>query len=254
MGEEDVEFTPREKIELLKKQKASIDRQIENFRFRTLHLFISIAVGLILVIGLAYTENELDDAKNIVFFSLLGIGAGASLYTFILLYFKFAFGAFRSNIEKQLLKEGATNLQDTIETDFVTKLVQINFKYLDQYYEQTQSQANKSFLLAAFASFVGLAIITVGIVMMYNGAGDVTPAYVTTAAGVTSEFIAAIFFYLYNQTVSKMSDYHDKLVVTQNISLALKIAEELEAAEKSDTQKQLVDRLSENVNEYLTRK
>ena len=49
--------------------------------------------------------------------------------------------------------------------------------------------------------------------------------YVVTAAGILSEFIAAVFFYLYNKTIQKMREYHQKLVLTQNISLALKISD-----------------------------
>ena len=43
--------------------------------------------------------------------------------------------------------------------------------------------------------------------------GYVTPSYVTCASGVVTEFIASIFFYLYNKTVSSMSKYHNKLVL-----------------------------------------
>ena len=81
--------------------------------------------------------------------------------------------------------------------------------------------------------------------------GKATPAYVTAASGVLGEFIAAVFFYLYNRTVLKMGQYHQKLVITQNVSLALKIAEGLPDAERFKAQQELINRLSENVNRYL---
>ncbi|WCN09163.1 hypothetical protein [Marinomonas mediterranea] len=145
MPEVDIVFTPKEKIELLKKQKASFEKQADKFRFRVTHLSIAIALGWILLIGLGYLENELDGTKEILTFSMGGIAAGSGIYVFLIYYVRFFTWFAKSNVDKQLLKEGAANLQDTIETDFVTKLVQINFKYLDQYYEQTQNQANKSF-------------------------------------------------------------------------------------------------------------
>ena len=142
-------------------------------------------------------------------------------------------------------------LQEKLEEDFFTKLVNINFRYIEKYYLQTQVQAEKSFRLASVAALIALVIIGVGISMMY--VGKTTPAYVTTAAGVISEFIAAVFFYLYNRTILKMGQYHQKLVLTQNVSLAMKIAEGLPDTEKAKAQSQLVEALSKDVNQLLSR-
>jgi len=81
--------------------------------------------------------------------------------------------------------------------------------------------------------------------------GQLQPAYLTAAAGTITEFIAAVFFYLYNRTILKMSEYHRKLVLTQNISIALKIAEGLPEADRVRVQEQLILRLSDNVNVLL---
>lgn len=85
--------------------------------------------------------------------------------------------------------------------------------------------------------------------MMYYDKTE--PAYVTTAAGILSEFIASVFFYLYNKTILKMSQYHQKLVITQNISLALKITDEMENEMKNKSLELLIDRLTVDVNKYL---
>lgn len=144
---------------------------------------------------------------------------------------------------------GIKKLQDNLEDDFVTNLVKLNLKYIDQYYEQTQAHANKSFLLSLVVAVLGFAIIGIGIFMVFQGKTE--PAYVTTAGGVISEFIAAVFFYLYNRTVIKMSEYHRKLVLTQNVSLALKISETLPKEEKVKAQQELVSRLSQDINAHL---
>ena len=86
--------------------------------------------------------------------------------------------------------------------------------------------------------------------MMYMG--KTTPAYVSAASGVLGEFIAAVFFYLYNRTILKMGQYHQKLVITQNVSLALKIAEGLPEAERVKAQLELIHQLTHDVNRYLT--
>jgi len=84
---------------------------------------------------------------------------------------------------------------------------------------------------------------------MYYGKAEL--AYVTTAAGVLSGFIATIF-YPYNRTILKMSQYHQKLVPTQNISLALKTTDDMDANQKSKALELLIDRLTIDVNKYLT--
>jgi hypothetical protein len=155
------------------------------------------------------------------------------------------------DIEFQLAKYDNEELQANIEEDFFNKLVKINFKYLDQYYLQTQEQADKSFRLSLFACIFGLVVIVTGIVMMFLD--KIQPAYVTTAAGILSEFIAAVFFYLYNRTIQKMSLYHHKLVITQNISLALKISQELPVPEKLIAQNKIIEKLTDNVNNLLAK-
>lgn len=172
------------------------------------------------------------------------------MYFYIILLIRTSIQARLRSIDFKLAQLGADELKENIEENFFTKLVQINFKYIDQYYLQTQEQADKSFKLSSFASVSGLIIISVGIIMMYTG--KTQPAYITTGAGLISQFISAIFFYLYNRTILKMSQYHQKLVITQNISLALKMTDEMSPESKDKSLSLLIDRLTLDVNKYLT--
>ena len=142
-------------------------------------------------------------------------------------------------------------LQEKLEEDFFTKLVNINFKYLDKYYLQTQVQADRSFYFAIIAAMISLAMVIFGIGLMYRG--EAKPAYVSAGAGILGEFIAAVFFYLYNRTVLRMSEYHHKLVLTQNISLALKTADSLDAEEKKKALAAIIVELTKDVNPLLVR-
>ena len=81
--------------------------------------------------------------------------------------------------------------------------------------------------------------------------GKTTPAYVTTASGVITEFIASVFFYLYNKTVSSMSDYHNKLVLSQNVSIALKIAESISGESAEKVKNHIVEELVKDINEHI---
>jgi hypothetical protein len=164
----------------------------------------------------------------------------------------------KSKLEKKrhailttFLAKETKNLQDSLETNFVTNLVKINFKYIDKYYLQTQIQADKSFLLTSYAAIIGLFVIITGLIALFF---DRTQSgYVATATGLLGEFIASVFFYLYNKTIAKMSDYHQKLVLTQNVSLALKIAEDLPEKEQCEAKLKLVDYLSKDVNQLIVK-
>ncbi len=164
----------------------------------------------------------------------------------------------RSQLERQLATRititKSEELQDRLEEDFFTNLVKINFKYIDKYYLQTQLQADKSFLLCAVAASVSLLVILGGIVLLFVQPKGKEAGYVATASGTLGEFIAAVFFYLYNRTITKMGEYHQKLVLTQNISLAIKITEELPSAEQVTARTKLIDYLSKDINLFLTAK
>lgn len=85
----------------------------------------------------------------------------------------------------------------------------MSYKYLDQYYAQIQDQAQKGFFITMCVSVFGIILIGLGIVSMFMNNSN--PSYITCALGVITEFIATIFFCVYNKTVTSMSRYHNKL-------------------------------------------
>lgn len=204
-------------------------------------------VGAILGISLA-VDNQ---ATRPVFVTFVMAGLGSIIAFASWGYLRGLFSWQLKYTARTLVAFGTTSLQDKLEEDFFTKLVKINFKYLDQYYLQTQAQADKGFALSAMVSVIAFLIIVAGIVMMFVEKENAS--YVTVSAGVLSEFIASIFFLLYNRTVTKMGEYHQKLVLTQNVGLALKISEGLPDVERVAAQRSLIDRLNENVNVLLTK-
>lgn len=154
----------------------------------------------------------------------------------------------RSNSE--LIRLGITTLGE--KDEFFTRLVTINFTYLDLYYKQTKQQAEKSFWVTVAAAVVGFGMVIAGVCLLYDRKGNGSAGYVTTASGALSQFIAAVFFYLYNRTILSMSQYHQKLVITQNVSLALKTAETLDQPAKGKAQLTIIGQLTKDVNAYLS--
>lgn len=56
---------------------------------------------------------------------------------YLVFYLSASFRQRLRDVDFQLAKHGAGELQESIQEDFCNKLVKIDFKYLDQYYLQT---------------------------------------------------------------------------------------------------------------------
>ena len=98
--------------------------------------------------------------------------------------------------KSKLIGLGIEDAKKNVDEDIYQNLIKISYKYLDEYYLQTRQQAQKGFFVTVYVAIVGAIIVAIGIVAMFFG--KTTPAYVTTASGVVTEFIAAVFFYLYS--------------------------------------------------------
>ena len=66
-------------------------------------------------------------------------------------------------------------------------------------------------------------------------------SYISAGAGTLIEFIAGVFFYLYNKTVSQLKEYHDSLLKVQNILLSFKIVGDIQS--ETDKVKMMVQML-----------
>lgn len=225
------------------------------------YIIIVVVLYVLSVIGLFALADVKDAAGRTIYDNIelkwivLGVSLAVPLFTalmqsYAILLQKLMLTVSAAAIGVAKASDKASELQDSLGDDFVTNLVKINFKYIDQYYLQTQQQADRSFSLSMWASVAGFAVVLIGVALaIFNGGPS---AYIATGAGLISEFIAAVFFYLYNQTILSMGNYHRKLVITQNIALALKISDDLPDMHKADVQAGLVKTLTADVNNLLT--
>ncbi|MBR3570664.1 MAG: hypothetical protein IKN96_07720 [Oscillibacter sp.] len=142
-----------------------------------------------------------------------------------------------------------SHAQDKAEDDPFQNSIKTSYKYLDRYYDETQKQAQQGFRITVFIAVCGALLIFGGVAAMYLG--FVQPAYITCASGAVTELIAAIFFYLYNKTVTSMSRYHNKLVLSQNISFALRVADSLSEEKKDDAKLAIISELVKDVNAQM---
>lgn len=158
---------------------------------------------------------------------------------------------------KEMLKGRINNLIYELKSNSIVndeenlhqKALKMSYNYLDRYYSQTQDQANKGFIATICVAIFGALIIIGGIISMFFGITE--PAYVTIATGAITEFISSIFFYLYNKTVTSMGKYHDKLVLSQNVSYAFELAETISEEKKDDIKEVIIKELVKDINVNL---
>lgn len=205
------------------------------------------------VVSMAVSLLFFFDSYNDISFSSVILSAGISLpiVVFFVAYFALFLEMKESSLRRRILEYEAEHIKDDVEEDIFENSIKMSYKYLDQYYLQTREQAQRGFFVTVCVAVFGALLIGVGIVAMFLGLAQ--PSVITCAAGVITEFIAAVFFYLYNRTISSMSKYHNKLVLSQNISIALKIADSLPEEDKVKTKDLIVTELLKDINTHLVK-
>lgn len=156
--------------------------------------------------------------------------------------------------EKLIDKLDVEELTNRLDEDFINNLIKINIHQINAYNNQTKSQANKSFIIAVITSIVGFVITCTGIWYVLSDRTNVDGGYFTSIIGVLIQFISGVIFYLYNKTVAEMSEYHKKLILIQNIGLALKSSETFEETKKTEAREKIIEELLKNLNQHLVEK
>lgn len=209
---------------------------------------IALVISLALFLSLFQKNGYVFTISGIVFPIIIGILCGIMSGTLWKLYKSMALRLFEYSINRELLRYEVEHIQNDIQ-DVFENSIRMSYKYLDQYYLQTREQAQNGFFVTVCVSVVGALLLAVGIVAMFLEKTE--PSYITCASGVVTEFIAAIFFYLYNKTVASMSKYHNKLVLSQNISIALKVADTLPSDDKTKSKNMIISELLKDINIHL---
>lgn len=247
------------RIQYLKKQKDDIEKQLTKFVVFGPYLYAALLFGLLIGLFFGFYENSMyssndlkSDVYRILSYLAISICASGVMYAYLFAFLRSNKTIRLKKIDFELIELGGYQLQENIEEDFFNRLVKINFNYLDKYYYQTQEQASRSFKLISTAGIIGIVIIISGIFLM---SFKITkPGYISSSIGFLVEIIVSVLFVTYNKTIQKMSEYHEKLVLTQNISLALKISENYPEEMKFDLQKSIINELIKDYNSVLTSK
>lgn len=211
-------------------------------------LGILTAIFISIMFFLLFREDTyMKDSISLIFSCTIGVSSGVLIIIYVHLLIELQ----ENKIRREMIEYEAEDIKEDVKEDIFENSIKMSYKYLDQYYLQTREQAQKGFLATVCIAVFGAILIGAGIIAMFLG--KTNPSYVTCASGVITEFISAIFFYLYNKTISSMSKYHNKLVLSQNISIALKVAESLSTDDKIKAKNQIINELLKDINSYLVK-
>ena len=122
------------------------------------------------------------------------------------------------------------------------ELVGFNMQYLHAYNVLIKDHTQKSFLVSIVSGIFGFGLIMWGIWLGFHDKNNLTNnlAYLSTASGIVIEFIAVVFFYLYNKTVRELKEYNNSLLYVQNILLSFNIVQDLEGETKAEVLSQMI--------------
>jgi len=135
-------------------------------------------------------------------------------------------------------------------------LSNINIEHLNKYYTQTYNQCDKSFTIAKMASNASYIILALGIILFFisilileTDQSRLIMFGITTGAGVIIKVVSSLYFYIYNKSVSKLNEYHDKLYTIQNVLISLELSNQIEdSVKRDDIKADMIKRLLEGHN------
>ena len=135
----------------------------------------------------------------------------------------------RKRTTQPALKEASEREVKGSAPSYFDRLVDINVQNLGNYYALVRLHNDKSFVVSVWVGMFGFALILVAVgFALFTKDSKTLPTSVAAGSGVITEFIAAVFFYLYNRSVRQMRDYFQGLLAVQNVLLSLKLVSDTE--------------------------
>lgn len=113
-------------------------------------------------------------------------------------------------------------IKETTDTNnqFVNKL--------QDFYDTGQFQQKVSFWVSIVAVILGFIVILFSIYIFLTNQEKIHESIVWGVAGVISEFIAAVFFYIHNKNLAQLNIYFEKLIKLQDTQLAISLVEKMD--------------------------
>jgi len=138
---------------------------------------------------------------------------------------------FRARLNKQAdeatqkTDDYAQKLESASGPDMFKYLLLINVAAIDKYVAQTRIQAQISFQLCKRVALWSFVLIAAGVALaIYStmwGDRQLGAAELSALAGIITQFIAAVFFYLYNRTLQQFNLFGEKVSGAERVAISL---------------------------------
>lgn len=100
---------------------------------------------------------------------------------------------------------------------------------LREFYDSTGFQQKVSFWASVTASTVGLIALIIALFAYFRDPANLNESVVLGVAGVISQFIAALFFYLHSKSTKQVLSGFEKLIKYQDTRLAIELVKKMDA-------------------------
>jgi hypothetical protein len=141
-------------------------------------------------------------------------------------------------------KEITSKLEGGNEFD-ILDTIRLNLNQLNEYYTINKNQAKSSFRFSILAIILGLATIITGIWLYYYGSNpNISATFLTSAAGLLSEFIGGVSFFVYRKSLEQANLYFNKLIRVQDTMLAINLSKNIGAKDK---EMELIERIVDSL-------
>ena len=119
----------------------------------------------------------------------------------------------------------AKKLESASGADMFKYLLLINVAAIEKYVAQTRIQAQISFRLCKRVALWSFVLIAAGVALaIYStiwGNKELGAAKLSAPSGVITQFIAGVFFYLYNRTLQQFNLFGEKVSSAQRVAISL---------------------------------
>jgi hypothetical protein len=147
------------------------------------------------------------------------------------------------SIEAPGISESIARLGKADPSD-VQAIAASQLELLAAYHQIVLAQSSRSFSWALVGSGLGLMFFMAAVAFALV-TGITLASIVPLISGAVVEVVAGVVFYLYGQTTSQLSSFHNRLEVLQRYLLANSLCETLEGDERAKARASLIQVISQ---------
>jgi phage shock protein PspC (stress-responsive transcriptional regulator) len=101
---------------------------------------------------------------------------------------------------------------------------------LEKYLERNLGQVKWIFVLVVVVMSCGFGIIIYGVWKLYQNPSEITPALISAASGILTQFIGTTFLFIYKSTLAQAKDYVGMLERINAVGMSVQILDSLDRA------------------------